>query len=87
VLGDDVGIVSGRGVPDDRDRHAEELEGRGALDCVAGAVAGVSDDEQFFGFFVGDFDWPAVGVALDDLGGGRGEVGADQRDLVAGCSS
>jgi hypothetical protein len=31
-----------------------------------------------FAFFEGHLDWPAVGVALNDLGRGGVEVGGDQ---------
>jgi hypothetical protein len=82
VLGDVVGVVAVEGVPDDHDRHRQELERGGALDRFAGAVAGVADAEDVLGVFVGDFDWPAVGVALDDLRGRAGQVGGDQRDLT-----
>ena len=67
---DVVGVVAGGGVPDDRQGHRQELEGDGPLDGFLGAVARVSDAEQFFAFLEGDFDRPAVRVALDDLGGG-----------------
>jgi len=77
MLGDDVGVVSVQGVPEDRQRHREELKGHGALDGLRGAVAGLFDAEDVLGVFVGDFDRPAVGVAFDDLRGGAGQVGGD----------
>ena len=43
----------------------------------------MSDPEDVFAFFEGDFDLPAVGVALNDLCCGGVQVGGDQRDLVA----
>ncbi len=70
MFGDDVGVVAGGRVPEDREGHREELERDCPLDRFLGSVAGVSDAEDLFAFFEGDFDWPAVGVALDDLRGG-----------------
>jgi hypothetical protein len=50
-----------------RDRHREKLKRDRPLVCFAGAIAGVPDPEDVFAFFEGDFDLPAVGVALYDL--------------------
>lgn len=84
MLFDDVWVMPADRVPDDRQRHREELEGDGPLDGFLGAVARIADAEQFFAVFEGDFDRPAVCVALDDLGGTGVKVGGDQRELVAG---
>src|SRR5687768_7157282 len=81
----DVGaVIAVQRVPEDRQRHAEELEGDGALDGALAAVAGVADAGELFGFFEADLDRPAVAVALDQLGGGGVEVAGEQRELVAG---
>src|ERR1700758_4502815 len=56
----------------------------GPADGLLAAVLGVTDAGLVFGFLEAHLDRPAVAVALDDLGGGRGEVGGDQRELVAG---
>lgn len=82
MRGDVVAVMSVQRVPEDRDRHRQELKRGGALDGALGAVAGVADAEAVLGILVADFDWPAVGVALDDLTGGAGQIGGDQRDLV-----
>jgi hypothetical protein len=48
-----------------------------------GAVAGLADPGDLPGFFEQDLDRPAVGIAFDQLGGGGGQVGGDQGQVIA----
>jgi hypothetical protein len=58
---------------------------KGTVRCTALMVRlrGVADAEELFAVFEGDFDRPAVGVALDDLRRGGVKIGGDQRELIA----
>jgi hypothetical protein len=50
VLGGVGVVVAVDGVPGDQDAVAERAEGHGAFDGVAGAVAGLFDAQDVFGF-------------------------------------
>ncbi len=78
------GVVAGGGVPGDDDGLAGELERNGALDGAGGAVAGLPGGEDLLAVFYRHFHGPPGGVPLDDGRGGRGSVGADQGQVVAG---
>jgi hypothetical protein len=70
-------------VPDDEQAMAEQSEGDGAFDGFGDAVAGLAYAEDVLDVEEGDFDAPAGGVAGDDLLGWCGEVGGDQREVIA----
>ena len=84
MFGDVGGVVAGGGVPAGGDGLAGELERDGPLDGAGGAVAGLPGAEDLAGVFYRDLDGPSGGVSLDDLRGGRGGIGGDQGQVVAG---
>ena len=72
------------GVPEDGGGLAGELERDRALDGRRDAVAGLAASEELLRVFYRDFDGPAGGIALDDLGcRGRG-IGGDEGEVAAG---
>ena len=84
VIIDVSGVVADGGVPGDGDGLTGELEWDGPLDGAGGAVAGLPGAEDLLGVFYRYFDGPPGGVPFDDLRGGRGGVGGDQGQVVAG---
>ena len=77
------GGVAVQGVPEDQQGVAEQPEHDGAFDGFLGAVAGLADAEDVLDVEEQGVDGPSGGVAGDDLLRGGGEVGGDQRDVVA----
>ena len=83
MLGDDVGVVAEAAYQMIVSVIARNWNGTVRSTALGVRLRAWPTPKMFFAFFEGDFDWPAVGVTLNDLGGGRVEVGGDQRDLVA----
>jgi hypothetical protein len=77
------GVVAAGGVPDDREAVADQAERDGALDCQAGAVAGLAHPGVLAGVAEADLHLPPARVAFHQLGGDRRKVGADQGHLEA----
>src|SRR5450759_1922624 len=80
---DVVGVVSGGGIPADSEGVYGERERDGAFDGGAQSVAGLADAADLLGVFDRDLDGPARGIPLDYLRGASGQVGGDQRHVVA----
>ena len=79
-----AGVVPGRGVPDDGDRLAGELEGESALDGGRDPVAGLAAAEDLLAVFYRDLDGPPGCEPVDDGGGAGTRIGCDQGQVESG---
>jgi len=70
-------------VPEDEQAVAEQPEGDGPLHGLGHPVAGLPDAQDVLHVEEGDLDAPPRRVAGDDLLGCGGEVGGDQREVIA----
>ena len=76
-------VVARRRIPAEREAVHDEPERDRALDGLLQPVASLPDTTRLLRVLDSDLDRPAFRVAPDDLGGTRGEIGGDERDVVA----
>ena len=82
MVGHVGGVVADGGKPAGGDGLAGELERDGSLDRACGA--GLPGTEDLAGVLDRDLGGLPAGIAFDHLRGGRGGIGGDQGQVIAG---